>query len=743
MNSVIFKPSSESPPHTQFSAVEESPATNYKHDIVRSFRMHRTLALTISVVIFIFLAVYAFGRHPYYETSALVYVQPMKARVITDPADGSYDPIRYDSYIQQQIQTIHRTDTLTDALKDATKTAPHNLWALPGEPMQSTITRLQKTLKVERETGSYQLSISLGGSDPRATAALLNAVVENYIEKERADELAQNDQQLHVLREDRARILEQLDYSTHEQARLSSSLGVADPAGTAANASSSTSSSNPFDSQLAQLRSQLADARAASAIADAQLASVSGKSEAAASPLDSAAAETYTNDPGLNALKQTISQRRSALATQMAGLTPKNPLYKQDQDELKRLDQSLDSMSDELRGKAAQQVLGRLQLEASRKQAIEARLASELQRQTAIATGATPTLQHAASVTADVARLQTRFNEVDNTINTLELEHDSLGLVHLLLPADSPAKPQTSKKWLILAAALPFGFGCGLAVALLLYKLDQKIYLSEDVSPVLSFPPMAVLPNPTDVDDNVMDEFMLRLVAGIDQAHSSASARTYLFSAISPNTNITDLVATLASKMGRLGYRTMILKASAALHSPPAAEADVEELKEWDKVQLAALSEVRPPALRRGSLIAENLEKLTQNVDLVFIEALPLLSSAEAEFAARLADITILIAESAVTTRRELISSLALVRRLNVAGIATVLAGVNLRHADEQFLTMVQSVMKRRFGRRHPEKISVYPDRDKYPLDIPKTSTSIAPDRDTRTAVKEASLEKH
>ncbi len=731
MNSVIFKPSSESSHQPQFSAAQESPATNYKREIARSFRMHPKLVFTLSVIVFVFLAAYALARRPYYETSALVYVQPMKARVITDPADGSYDPIRYDSYIQQQIQTLHRSDTLTDALKDAAKAAPHNLWALPGEPVQSTVTRLQKSLKVERETGSYQLSITLGGSDARATTTLVNAVVENYIEKERADELAQNDQQLHVLREDRARILDQLDHSTQQQARLSSSLGVADPAGTASNASSSTSSTNPFDSQLAQLRSQLADARAARAIADAQLASVSGTSTAPSSPLDAAAAETYTNDPGLNALKQTISQRRSALATQMAGLTPKNPLFKQDQDELNRLNQSLDSMSDELRGKAAQQVLGRLQLEASRKQAIEGRLASELQRQTAIATEATPRLQQAASVTADVARLQARFNEIDNTINTLELEHDSLGLVHLLLPAESPAKPQTSRKWLILAAALPFGIGCGLSAALLWYKLDPKIYLAEDITPLLSFPPMAVLPKPADVDDNVVDEFMLRLVAGIDQAHSSASARTYVFSAISPGTNITELVATLASKMGRLGYRTMLLKASAALHSSPMDEVGIEDSKKWNEVQLATLPEERPAELRRGSLIAENLERLTQNFDLVFIEALPLLSSAEAEFAARLADITILVAESGVTTRKELVSSLALVRRLHVAGIAAVLSGVSLRHADGEFLTMVQSVEKRRFGRRRREKISVHPDLDKYPLDIAPEPAPITQDQET------------
>jgi uncharacterized protein involved in exopolysaccharide biosynthesis len=732
MNSVIFKPLAESPAPADLSG--ESPAARYWRLIARGFRMHRLLALGFGMAVFALLAAYALTRRPYYEASALVYVQPMKAREVTDPTEGSYDPIRYDSYIQQQIQTILRTDTLTDALTSAALDEPHHLWTLPGESVLSAVARLQKGVKIERETGSYQLSITLGSTDALAAATLVNEIVANYIAKERADELAQNDQQLSVLRQDRVRILDALNESTHEQAQLSSSLGVADPSGTASATSSSTASANPFDSQLAQLRTQLADARAARAIADAQLASVTGKSVTgkssdASNPLDAAATVAFGNDPGLNALKQTISQRRSALATEMAGLTPKNPLYSQDQEELTRLGQSLDSMSSELRGKAGQQVLSTLQLEAARKEDVEARLAGELQRQTAIAIGATPKLQRAASVTADVTRLQARFTEVDNAINSLELEHESSGLVHLLLKADTPDKPQTSKKWIILGAALPFGLGCGLLAAMMRHKMDRRIYIADDVMPVLGFPPMAVLPNPRDVDETVVDEFMLRLVAGIDQAHTSGGARTFVFSAVSPGTNVTEMVATLALKMERLGYRTMIVKASAALHSSRSAE--IEERPAWNEVQLAPIPDTGTGELRRGSLIAENLEKLTQKVDLLFIEALPLLSSAEAEFAARLADITILVAESARSTRKELAEALMLVRRLNVAGVAAVLSTLSLRHADLNFLAMVKSVETRRMGRRRRETATAQPDREKVSLSIRPRESSIAQDRKT------------
>lgn len=729
MNPAIFKPSHESQSQTSSPYARQPQSPSYRRGIAQSVRMHPVLAACVGIAVFALMAAYALTRRPYYETSALVYVQPMKARVVTDPADGSYDPIRYDSYIQQQMQTILRSDTLTDALNDAAKADVYDEWALPGETVQSAVARLQKNLKVERETGSYQLSISLSGNNPEEITTLVNAVVDNYIKKERADELAQSDQQLQLLRQDRVRILNALNNSTEEQARLGTSLGVADPAGGAGNPASSGSSVNPFDTQLAELRAQLDEAHAARVIADAQLASVTGSSVGSSNSLNAAAEDSVSSDPGLGALKQTISQRRSTLATQMAGLTPKNPLYKQDQDELKRLDDSLESMSSELRAKAGQQVLAKLQLDATRKEDVEARLAAQLQQATLAATKATPKLQRASFLAVDVARLQARFTEVDNAINTLELEHNSSGLVHLLLPAEFPAKPQTSRKWLVLAAALPFGIGFGLWAALMRHKMDPLIYIGKDIVSVLNFPPMAVLPNPKDVEQDVVDEFMLRLVAGVDQAHSSGGARTYLFSAISPSTNITDLVAGLAQKMERLGYRTLILKASAALHSP--ASPEEEAAKARRELQLAPLTQARHTEMRRSSVIAENLEKLTQKVDLLFLEALPLMSSGEAEFAARLADITVLVAESATTTRSELAHSMELVRRLNVPGVAAVLSNVHLRHADSEFLSMVHSVEKRRSERKRREKAPARTSSEAYPRSILKNQSAVPYDRET------------
>ena len=696
MNSITIKSSLE-----QTQKPEQPRGRSFQ--IARSLRMHRGLAISVTAFMCALFVAFGLSRHPQYEAHSLLYVQPITTKPVTDTTGGFYDPSRYDSYIQQQLQTIIRRDILSESLKKL----PVGTWQWPGESEQSAVARLQSGLKAERVFGSYEISLSLKGDDPAAITKVVNEVTAAFLRKGREDELAQSDQQLQVLIEERERIQGELEKDRQEQAGLSSALGVADTAG---------ESGNPYDVQLEELRKEVASARAAHAIAAAQPVSVSGSAQSPET-LNAVVEEMIANDPGLTALKTTIMQRRSVLTSQMAGLTPINPLYKQDEEELTRLNQSLDNMTAELRSKAAKQLQGKLRFEYARTADIQERLERQLAQQTAIATAAAPKLQRASDIAADITRLQARFAEIDTAVRSIELQHSSAGLIHLSLAAVQPQKPQPSKKVPILIMALPLAFCLGTMAAVAMQMLDPKVYIAEDVGNVLEFRPMAVLPDPEDVNAKVMDEFMLRFVAGVDQAHRAGAARTYVFTAASADTEITEIVALLARKTDQIGYRTMVLKASAALQN--LAPAEEEMTKSWGDTRLAKSWETRLTHVKRESFVVENLERLKQNVDLLFIEALPILSSAEAEFVARLADATILIAESAKTTRQELTGSLSLVRRLGVAGVAVVLNGVSLRNADDDFIAAVRSVegrqseVRRRDGSvREEAVVSVYEDSD-------------------------------
>jgi uncharacterized protein involved in exopolysaccharide biosynthesis len=641
------------------------PARNIDLDLQRSLRMHRTVA--IAVAIFVFLAIFGFGlsRRPYYQTQALIYVQPMKSKVIMDTTEGSYDASRYETYLQQQLQTIIRPDILGEALSKPAARA----WRFKGESQQAAIARLAASIKVERVEQSYELSIGLSGSDPYAIADLDNAVTNAYIRGERADELAQSDQQLQILQDEQQRVSTDLSNDRREQAGLSVSLGVADTA--------SDTAGNPYDSQLAELRSELGKAVAAHDLAAAEASSLSGAQ--ANATLRAAADGIAAADPGLAALKQTIGTRRSTLLSQMSGLTPRNPLYQQDQEELNHLDSSLTEMENEVRNKVATQLQQKAELEVRRTGDIQGRLSQQLASNTSIATGATPKLQQAADLAADITRLQARYAEVSNAINSIELEKDTSGLVHILVPASPPSTPKTSVKRLILAASIPLALICAVLAAIVLSKIDPKIYIAKDIARTLGFYPMATLPSSTEVDKVASDEFILRLLAGIDQIHRTDGAQMFVFTAASPVSHVTDLVDSLARKMERLGYR--------------AATAKAAELIEGRELSSSSLNQ---PVVTHENFVVQKIEEIKKSADFLFIDAFPLLSSSEAEFAARLSDVVVVVAESAETTRLELQNCFSLVKRLRVPGAAVVLTELKVANADQEFITAVDALKLRR-----------------------------------------------
>jgi polysaccharide biosynthesis transport protein len=67
----------------------------------------------------------------------------------------------------------------------------------------------------------------------------------------------------------------------------------------------------------------------------------------------------------------------------------------------------------------------------------------------------------------------------------------------------------------------------------------------------------------------------------------------------------------------------------------------------------------------------------------VLIDAAPLLTSAETEYLARFADVTILVSESAKTKKADLKRTARLLERLNVAGVAVIINKVGLLRAEK------------------------------------------------------------
>jgi uncharacterized protein involved in exopolysaccharide biosynthesis len=653
-------------------------------DLARSLRMRRSLAIVAGVFVLLFLIHFGLSRRPYYKATSLIYVQPIVSKTPTD-ISGNYDSSRYDMYIQQQLLTFERPDILGHAL-DLLPPAIRGTFS--NDPDDAT-KQLASDLKVDRVAGSYQLSVTVAEGNPAIVAPIANAVVAAYLQNGQQDDLALSHEQMESLVQERQQILDELDKDRKEQAGLSEALGVADTA---------ADTGNPFDSVLADLRTQLAAARNAHASAEAQLASVNGKQ----AQLDSAAGSVTQSDAELSALRASLGTRRGTLIGEMNGLTPQNPLYKKDQAELDLLSKTIDNRSKETTHKSGQSLKEQLTLEAARTGDLQARLEADLARQTATATADTPKLQRAQDLAESIKLLQARYADVDNALHSIFPTQSPTFAAHMSLMAKQPTKPMPSKKLLILVLALPLAIIFGVFVAVVAQKIDSRVYIGNDVDRVLSFPPMAVLPDSSEVTPSVKDEFLFRLVAGLDQAHRINGSSTFVLTASSQNTLIDDMVSSVAAEMERLGYRTITLSAAETLSPIELADLTGEgRSSAWQgKPELAISNNNKALRTRGESLIDEHLERLKQQVDFLFIKAQPLRSSAETEFVVRLADVTLLIAESGITTRKELRGCLALIRRLRARGLAVVVTGLELSNADNEFIEAVDLAERRQTPNR-------------------------------------------
>ena len=658
-------------------------------NVLKSLRLHAVSAVLVALVILGLGLAVLLRRGVVYVAQSTIYVSPTFPKTLIEDREQEYP---YDSYVQQQVHSITRYDVMEDALHQL----PQGAWKRPGETDRAAIERLQKDLDIKRVGLTYQVSITLHRSTPDHLADIVNAVTQSYLAKAKDEEFYGRDDRLSTLRDTRDDLRKELDTRIEELSGITKALGVA-------KVGTEGTSSNPFDDQLTKMRTDLTTAHEQRVQAEAELSSLKNSDPSVPNAaLNAAADDLIASDPGLLAMKADLAKKRSVLVDQLSTLTPNHPLRKQTEGELAQIDQALQDMQMDLRRKAAARLEAKNRAELNRTSTIEAKLAGDLQRETDAATSAAPKLQRAEELKAEITRLQARYAEVDDRISNLELESSSPGSIHLFAAALPPVGPESSKLHLLILALFPISILCGIAVAVAFDIFDPHVHTASDMESLLGFAPIGVLLDDRDITQRVFDECSLRLAAGIDHAARSVGARTFVVTSAAPGGGTTSIVQTMGSTLARLGHKTLTIDASG--NTDPVAyvtlgmndrttEASQESrfestdhLQAMSSVQLqssAVSPQPRPANIAPFySFAAKTFQKLTTEYDVILMDTAPLLISAETEYLARAADVTILVAEAGKTTKRKLTRCARLLERLDVAGVASVINKVRLLRAE-------------------------------------------------------------
>jgi L-lactate utilization protein LutC len=433
---------------------------------------------------------------------------------------------------------------------------------------------------------------------------------------------------------------------------------------------------------------------------EAQLAALnSGDPNAPNSALNAAADEVIASDPGLESLKKSLSQHRADLVDKLNGMTENHPERKQTEAQLAQIDKAIQDMQTDLRRKAAARLQQKLRTQLNQYATVESRLNGDLQHGTKEAANTAPKIQRAAEIQADLDRLQARSTAVDDRISNLELESSSPGSVHLFAPAMTPLGPEKSKVATLVIAIFPISILMGIFTAVVLDFLDPHIYTASDVEGVLGFAPIGMLFDDREVTQIVFDECALRLAAGVDHAARLAGARTFVITGVNTGAGTTSIIENLGSMLAKLGRKTIVIdpagnnepvafvtfgtdlqKRPVQFHegagSNPGSSTELQRVRPGGQSLPARIDPVH-------GFVFESFQKLTADYDIVLIDAAPILLSAETEYLARMADVTVLVSEAGKTKKAWLTRAARLLERLGVAGAAAIVNKVHPARAED------------------------------------------------------------
>jgi uncharacterized protein involved in exopolysaccharide biosynthesis/Mrp family chromosome partitioning ATPase len=646
----------------------------FRLDLRRSLQLHGRLALAIALAALALAAIYVWRGVPIYTAESVLFIQPAPPTVLQQNGGGQlwpFDSTTYESYIAQQMQNVLRQDVLTAAAQKL----GNGVWKKAGESDQSAGERLRGAIEVARVKTTYQVSIAAHAKDAVLAAGIANAVANSYIESLSTDKKMGDALRLAALHDERERVQKELASDRAEQEALNAKLGQA---------AIGAATPDHLDDDITLVRSELVKARADHDEAAAKFTSVGGEHGPSSASLDAEADELIASDAGLVSMKTALNARRAVLISQMANLTPSHPQYKQDAEELAKINQSLESMMNGLRAKAAARIQLKLRTDLERTAGVEGRLNAQLGQLTGTAGSATSKLQRASDLATDIARLQARFATVDEQWRNLIIEDGAPGTAYIATPATAPLHSANSKVLRNAAVILFAGIMFGLLAAAIANKMDAKIYTAADVEQVLGFAPIAQLPDFDEVPDGVAEEQLLRLATAIEYAGKQGDMKSCIFTGAVAGTGVTTVAGRVRDLLEAMGRTTVLVDASGA--PPPAPRDNAGGQAEQ------ALATIQRPS-RSSALVRQMAEETeTQDGSLVLTDTAPLVVSAETEYLARHVDCAIVVVRSGVTTRAQLHEAAAALQRLDVAAVGFVLNRIGLQKADPAFRLSVRAI---------------------------------------------------
>jgi hypothetical protein len=673
------------------------PAAMGGIDVLAAIRKRPLLVLATLFLTLLAGAPYLLRRAPrVYHAEAAIYVSPTYFKNVQQ--DREQLQISYSTLVNQQILTLRQYEILRTALKRLEGQGIQ--WRGLNESEESAVARLTKDLDVQHIPDSYEVLVGLDGPVRDWVAPIVNTVANTYLEKGKADELADRSDRLNALTMEQTNIQGELQRKLDLQSELSQQLMTV-----------SLDKATPVDDTLlAGARQAREDARHKRMEAEAQLATMeAARAGGGKNPLTVFAEEAASTDPNLQALTNTLLQRRAELRARMEGLTPQHPLRQATEKELNEINVQVAGLRKGLTDDTASRMLVKLHSEVDRARLIESELDQEVQLGASKVLSRARQVQQVQGLNGDIDRLRRDQIAISSRIDELRTGEIDSGYLRMFSTAQTPIEPKKSDAKKILGALLGLALFLSIAVAVAMDLIDQRIVSPAEVKRAIGFPPVGIVLEQTHGTLAFADEHFRRLVNGIQRGMASQEAKCIVLTPLSDARNSGSLVSDIGRALLARGLKTIIVDANpgngdgrtcATLAEALRAEGPAADARVPARIDMGASQEISriPVVARVGSLLTD----LRREYDVVLIDTPPLRLSADTEFLASISDITLVVVEAGKATRRELVQGTALLGQIGTPSIGVIMSRVRLRRAG--------SALKREFKHFSSLSWSAVPD---------------------------------
>ncbi|UCE58151.1 MAG: AAA family ATPase [Phycisphaerales bacterium] len=659
-----------------------------------------TLSVTMRVrwrtfaVVFVLFAIISLGAvwlfvHPKYKVTATVHVAPVVRPVLFADIDTDISR-RYREFLATVALNMVSPAVITAALEmPALQTLP-TVAALPDSAAE-----IASRLEVEQIPGTQLLSASMSGTNPADMAAIVNGIIEAFLQR-REDKRREWDEQILASLRREASDLETKLRARREQLRQTAKQSALGSEG---------ESGSLLETWVVELQQLLADARRAYASAAAKL----GNDESVV--VDPAGFESYlAQDPQIQTLKDELrTVELSALSDQTLGRGPGHPAVQSRPVLLAALKERIEAREKGLREIYA--VSTRLRSESA---ALEAKTTAEF-LETELAKAQTQLAeQRAASggeqfllddLTHERERFENDLNRVRQKMWNIELERNRTARISIASHAIVPEEPNMDKRLKYGAVAVLFSFMIGVGAAMLRQSLDTRFRGPSDVTSRLGVRVLGSVRHISDThalqapDDARIAEPIRGISTALLASSQMKESHSRLVTSPTAQSGKSSMALNLARSLASTGRRVLLVDADnngqgASYRLGMLEQPGLKELLEGERSALDVIRAADPPLLhvlpagRRyasfSDLLARRqaqatLRSVFAEYDEIIVDSGPVLAGSSTVILATLVDEVVLVLRAGRSKTNE-----AQAAQQHLAGVGSKVVGVILNDVDER-----------------------------------------------------------